>query len=309
VEEDSSRFIAGALLGIWDPGHIGGPRVHASGGVALLDPSDPSRLRTFLQALLDRSSDLRASSLEVTIRIPSSIGDTVNPAAPEFESVLRSLHFEVSKTLGTYYVDISRASEEALLESFGKNPRRHIRKALREGLVVERSSDPAEFESFYESHRTMCRRKGIDPFPRGFTKEALLPLARAGHGDLFVARFRGVVRNYLFTGNIGKPIYLWGALDEAAREDGCPQTGQALHFGAMCHFRACGKTVYDFGGSPGPVPEASHPNFSVWKFKYEFGVSYVRFLGSWTLVLRPAHAKMLQLVDRAFALGSRITGR
>jgi len=35
---------------------------------------------------------------------------------------------------------------------------------------------------------------------------------------------------------------------------------------------------YDLGGSPGPVPEKGHPNYTVWCFKHDFGGQFV-----WTI--------------------------
>ena len=46
--------------------------------------------------------------------------------------------------------------------------------------------------------------------------------------------------------------------------------------------------MYDFGGSPGPVPVQGHPNYGVWKFKHEFNCRYVELIDRLTLVLRPA---------------------
>jgi lipid II:glycine glycyltransferase (peptidoglycan interpeptide bridge formation enzyme) len=206
-------------------------------------------------------------------------------------------------------VDLAHASEEALLESFGKNPRRHIRKAMREGMVVERTVDERDFVAFGEAHRSMTARKRLDALPDGFATEVMLPLARAGQGDLFVARYRDVPRNYLFLGTTRDPIYHWGALTEAAKEEGCPQTGQILHYAAMCHYRRLGKPVYDFGGSPGPVPEPTHPNFTVWKFKHEFNGRYVRYLGQWRRTLRPVDSALLEVVRRGMTLRRRLAGR
>jgi len=309
VLDEGSSYAAGALLGIKPIGILGAPLVHASGGLALADPGDSDRLRQLLEAVTARCSALRASRLEISLRVPRAVGDVLNPSAAALEGVLRECGFEPVRALETYYVALAQPSDEALLESFGKNPRRHIRKAVRDGLVVETSTDPADFAAFGEAHRVMCGRKGLDPFPGGFPEKVLLPLVHDGHAELFVARFRGVARNYLLAGCTAEPIYLWGALHESARDPECPQTGQALHYTAMCRFRAMGKKFYDFGGTPGPVPDPAHPNFSVWKFKHEFGVLHVPFLGVWKSDLRPASAAMLDAARAVVTLGRRLARR
>ncbi len=303
---DSERFRAGALLSIRDPGFGVGPLVRTSGGINLDDPEDHRNLAAFLEALLDRARDLRASTLRVYLNVPRRIGDRSNPAATALEQALRTAGFTFDEPMGTYLVDLSVDSEEALLAGFGKNPRRHIRKAQREGMIVDRTTDPEAFGAFAEAHHAMCQRKGLEPLPERFAAEVLLPLSCAGLGDLFVARYRDVPRNYLYVGAIGNPSYHWGALVDAAREPGCPQTGQFLHYVAMCHYRSLGKPVYNFGGSPGPVPDPAHPNFTVWKFKYEFSGEYVDFFGSWQRTLRPVGKTLLNLARRGITLKRRL---
>jgi hypothetical protein len=168
-------------------------------------------------------------------------------------------------------------------------------------VEVAPSLDPADFDGFDSALRTMAGRKALERLPEGFSRKVLLPLARKGHGDLFVANFRGEARNYVFASSIGEPIYHWGALAEAGLEPGCPPTGQVIQYGAMCHYRACGKRLYDFGGSPGPDPDPAHPNYGVWRFKHAFGGPFVRYFGTWLRVLRPVRWRALDLLRRARA--------
>ena len=73
---------------------------------------------------------------------------------------------------------------------------------------------------------------------------------------------------------LGVPMYWYGSTTAAAFEKGVPPTGQVLHYWIMRYFRDLGATYYDLGGSPGPVPEKGHPNYTVWRFKQEFGGTY-----------------------------------
>jgi lipid II:glycine glycyltransferase (peptidoglycan interpeptide bridge formation enzyme) len=293
------ELAAGALLDIRRPIPGLPAALHTSGGILLPDSADRALLRELLDALLERAGALGAVSLNVALRVPRETDGVVHPEALELESAVREAGFEREEPLETYVVPLDRAGDDALLESFGKNPRRHIRKAIREGVEIRETLEPAAFEAFASAHRAMTGRKGLDALPKGLATQVLLPLATRGHGRLFLADFRGIPRNWLYVASIGVPLYQWGALDAAAREPECPQTGQVLHYGAMCRFRAEGQTRYDFGGTPGAVPDPSHPNFSVWKFKHEFEPSHVRFIGHWSRVLRPAHASLLSLTRRA----------
>jgi Acetyltransferase (GNAT) domain len=312
VLEDSGCFCAGCLLDVQYRGFLG-PVIRASGGVALKDPRDRDLLLWFLHALLDHCARLGASSVDLSLRIPKRTGEHENPAAAPLENGLRSEGFRPRDVSGTYVVDLNVASDEALLESLGKNPRRHIRKGLRDGLCVERSTDPRDISEFLATHDRLHRRKRLEVLPKGMADAFLVPLIEAGFADLFVARFKGVPRNYIVIDSINGPVYHWGAIAESAFEDGCPQTGQPLHYGAMRHYRSLGHTEYDLGGSPGPVPDSSHQNFSVWKFKHEFGGRYVSFLGHWQRVLRPMSAAVIEFLRRSSrpttALRKRIMGR
>jgi len=300
VLERDGTFAAGALIGIRPTAPLIGPLVHVSGGIGLADPQDAAALGDFVDDLLDRCAELGACALELTLRVPRRRGELVDPAAAGLEATLRERGFEPAAPLATYWIDLGRASEDELLESLSKKTRRDIRKARREGLTVETTHDPTEFEEFAAVQTEMCRRKGITPRPRWFTSELLLPLVEAGLGALFIARFNDRPRNYLFTGSVGNPFYHWGALADAAHEDGCPPTGQALHFTAMCHYRGLGRDYYDLGGTPGPEPDPSHPNYSVWKFKHQFGGDFIDYLGSWNRNLRPLRAGALRTAKDVF---------
>jgi len=295
--EQSGEIVGGTLLAIRDFPPPLGCLVRTSGGLALSDWSDTNLFVRLLKTALDRCQALNASSLEVSVRLVKEVG-TASAGITKLESALLSLGFELTKGQGTYLVDLNLDSEDSLLKSFGKNPRRHIRKALRDGLIVKRANNEQQFLSFEKAHRAVCGRKKLSPLPRGFFSQVLLPLVQAGYGELFVAYYDGSPRNYVFTGSVGQPIYHWGALANTTQAGGCPQTGQALHYAAMCHFMEIGKPVYDFGGSPGTVPSRGHPNFGVWKFKSEFQGRYVHFLGTWRCRLRPFMSTALDIVRK-----------
>ncbi len=265
---------------------------HVSGGIPVAEQCDADAFAGFLEGLRTWSARRHAVMLEVSLRLPPDSGASVLSTAA---AVLRGGGFAQTERLATYFIDLRHADDESLLAGFGPNPRRHIRRAARDGLIVQRSEQPEDFEAFQAGHTAMCRRKGMTPLPRGFAKDVLLPAARADAGDLFVAKFRDIARNFLYVGRVGTPVYNWGAVVDAAWDEGCPPTGQALHFAAMCRYRRDGHPFYDFGGTPGPVPERDDPNYSVWRFKYEFQGRYVEFQGVWTTVLDRTGAEVLRI--------------
>jgi lipid II:glycine glycyltransferase (peptidoglycan interpeptide bridge formation enzyme) len=236
--------------------------------------------------------------VEVSLRFPREVGGRAVPEAGALDESLRRAGFLRTAEEGTYCVDLELDSDEALLARFSKNVRRDVRKALREGVIVDPSLDSSDFEGFARAYEAMGGRKGLEVHPPGFAREVLQPLAEKGQGDLFVARFGEEARNYVYVSCVGEPIYHWGALAEAGQEPGCPPTGQVTQYAAMCHYRSRGKRLYDLGGSPGPVPEPGHENYGVWRFKHAFGGPYVRYVGVWRRVLRPLRWKALDLARR-----------
>ena len=187
---------------------------------------------------------------------------------------------------GTYVVRID-VDDEALLKSFSSKCRRDVRKGLREGVAVGPSESPDDLRVFCESYERLWRRKGLAS--RSFLgQEGIQALLGRGHFRLFVARYQDRICNMALLDALGVPRYLYGATTEAAFEKGVPPTGQALHFGAMQWFRDRGVQHYDLGGSPGPVPEKGHPNYTVWCFKHDFGGQFV-----WTI---PYYRRALSLL-------------
>jgi len=294
VVEKQGRIVGGALLAI-RPGMPGlGSVVRTSGGVALADEEKLEGLRWVLGACLEYARASRACCLEVSLRIPDRGQDGVGA----FSSLLRSEGFRFARPTGTYVVDLSTKSEAELLARMGEGVRRDVRKAAREGVAVERSVDPADFVAFEDAMRHMERRKGVAAPPPGLVSQVLGDLARKGAGDLFVARQRGIPLNFAFVSSIGDPTYQWGALTAAAHETLGVPTGQITHYEAMCYYRNVGRKRYDLGGSPGPVPDPSHPNYGVWRFKHSFRGCYVSFVGTWRFVLRPASWTVLELLRK-----------
>jgi hypothetical protein len=301
VERDG-RFHGGALLGIRPVAPMIGPLVHASGGLVLEDRADPGDLAQLLEALIERCGQLKATRVEVTLRVPVQRGEVTDPKEETLAQVLRHYGFEPAESRGTYHVDLRTESEDELLLRFDPETRRKVEEAARAGVRVDRTEAPEDFAAFGRANHEMCRRRGLALLPERYPTEVLLPLARAGHGDLFVARYTGTLRDSLFVGTIGAPIREKIGTADAALQTGCPPTSEPLHFRAMCHYRGQGKPLFDLGGAQGPVPDPSDPDFPHWKFKHDFNGTYVRFLGSWDRTLRPVDAALLGLVRRGLAL-------
>lgn len=174
---------------------------------------------------------------------------------------------------GTYIVRID-VNDDTLLSSFSRKCRRDVRKGLREGVMVQQVTKPEGFECFVKYQQGMRARKNL-PLMRDAALSAYRVLYDRGFARLFAASYQGRICNMALVDTVGVPRYWFGATAPAAFEKGSPPTGQILHFEIMRVFRDEGLTAYDLGGSPGPEPEEGHPNYTVWRFKHEFGSPFV----------------------------------
>ena len=231
--------------------------------------------RRILEAAEEFSRERKAVEIESRCRLFDQYAVNGVRYDEPFRTMLGAAGYRAAAAFGggTYVVRID-VDDEALLKSFSSKCRRDVRKGRRERVAASPSESPEDLRIFCESHESMWKRKGLAP--RSFLgQEGIRALLGRGHFRLFVARYQDRICNMALLDALGVPRYLYGATTEAAFEKGVPPTGQALHFGAMQWFRERGVRHYDLGGSPGPVPEKGHPNYSVWCFKHDFGGQFV----------------------------------
>jgi len=292
--EDEGEIIAGAVLNCRPMPLCGWRSANIEGGVLLVRES-PELLSEFVDGLLAYLSRRSYVDLRLFMRHPRRIGDTVVDGSAALHDVLvrRGLAREDNE-IGTYVVDIDR-DEEALIESFGKNCRRDVRKAQREGVTVDETDDPAILPDFYEQYVSTYRRKGLtlplrDPFIRCHAEAMRESLMR-----MYYASFGGKVVNMALIARVGTPRYMKGASIASEAGERMPPTGQVLHFEIMRRLRADGFRAYDLGGCPGPEPIEGHANYWVWRFKHAFGGAFHQDLGEYYTVLSPLKHRVLTL--------------
>jgi CelD/BcsL family acetyltransferase involved in cellulose biosynthesis len=232
--------------------------------------------------------------LEMRMLYPETIGQDTDGMASSRMHALESAQLRRlgAPHKGSYWVTIQE--DGPLLESLSSKCRRDVRKGMREGVTVEMSRSPMALDYFYQCYRELCARKGLDYVSEAYIRHGVAPCMEAGLAAVFSSKLNGNVCNMALVSLTGRPSYWLGASTQEALSSKTP-TGQALHFGVMQQLRAMGRTIYDLGGSPGPVPQQGHPNFGVWQFKYEFGGQYVTYLDRFERVLRPGMDRMLSL--------------
>jgi hypothetical protein len=225
--------------------------------------------------------------LTLHMRIPKLFEQSRTPYVLPIQGALEGAGFEQSQdSLGTFLQKID-LTDELLLNSYRPRVRRDVRRAQREGVLVQSTSREDRLSGFHEDYRKLFLRKRLECMPPGFFSHGMAKALENGSARLFFSVQQGVILNYALVSTVGLPRYLFGASTDASRAKDRPPGGQILHHEIMRYFRDRGFKWYDWGGSPGPVPVRGHPNYGVWRFKAAFGGTYVTQLGHWSLLLRP----------------------
>ena len=170
-----------------------------------------------------------------------------------------------SRRLSTQFLDLSCGWEALFASRFQKERRRQIRKAQREGVVVTRSSDPAEVAEYYAIYRQHVSDWGLKwPAPLAH----LTALVAAGEGVRFwVARYQGALigghLNFHFNGTVNA----WNGTASKAHRHLAP----SVLLYAVNLEQACAEKerYFNFGGSEGNDP--------LFEFKAAFGARPVHF--------------------------------
>lgn len=112
----------------------------------------------------------------------------------------------------TYVVRVTPYDEKACWERIHSKKRNQIRKAIKCGLTVEDTDDPAVADEFYARFEDLMRRKGrVPPYPADYPRLLFRHLKPAGL--LFSLRVRDASGTVLATGlfpHDDQTLYFWG---------------------------------------------------------------------------------------------------
>lgn len=112
----------------------------------------------------------------------------------------------------TYVVSLTPFDPDATWERVHSKKRNQIRKAIKSGLTVEDTDDPALADEFYDRFQDVMRHKGLAPsYPREYPRLLFRCLKPAGL--LFSLRVRDASGRILATGlfpHDDRTVYFWG---------------------------------------------------------------------------------------------------
>jgi len=176
-------------------------------------------------------------------------------------------------------------SEDELLKNMRQRLRRALRKAEKNGITIEKSTDPARMKEFYDIQLQTAGRHHFIAFSESFLTKQFAAFAEDNSAVLYTARYNGEVlaQNFMiFYGN--EASYHYGVSTELGTKlSGAP----LLHMQAMRDARERGIKRYNFWGIV-DEDDTKHRFYGVSVFKRGFGVDELRYVPAHDLILNPA---------------------
>jgi CelD/BcsL family acetyltransferase involved in cellulose biosynthesis len=160
---------------------------------------------------------------------------------------LTGLGFHAQRSV-SYLVDLKPEEEDIYHRFSSKSCRYPIRKAAKEGVVIEEACDDAFADEYYAQLKDVFAKQNLVP-TYGPERVRLLIKHLFPTGNLLLLRAReprgDCIATGLFLGS-NKTAYFWGNASWRQHQHYCPN--ESLHWHAMRYWKQQGMEVYDFCG-------------------------------------------------------------
>lgn len=187
-------------------------------------------------------------------------------------------------------------SEEELLAGMRQRLRRALRKAEKNGLTIEKSTNPQDIHEFYQIELQTAGRHQFIAFSEDFLEKQFAAFVKHGEAVLYTAKYQGetLAQNFMiFYGN--EASYHYGVSSElGTKYSGAP----LLHLEAMRDARKRGIKRYNFWGIA-DENDTKHRFYGVSCFKRGFGVEELKYTPAHDLILKPGRYALTKLVETA----------
>lgn len=185
-------------------------------------------------------------------------------------------------------------SEEEILKGMRQRLRRALRKAEKNGITIEKSTDPADIKTFYQIQLQTAGRHGFVAFSEDFFTKQFQVFAENGEAVLYTAKYNGEIlaQNFMiFYGD--EASYHYGVSSELGTKlSGAP----LLHMEAMRDARERGIKRYNFWGIVGE-DETWHRFYGVSQFKRGFGVEELKYTPAHDIILEKGKYAVTKLIE------------
>lgn len=186
---------------------------------------------------------------------------------------------------------VELADDDALLAGFDKDTRYGVRRAEREGVVVETAEsaeDTAAIDALHGLVEETQRRAGFPMPPLARFRTAWRALAGAGRAAILEARHEGeLLASGMVVVEGQRSYYLFSGSRREERGEPKRYASYALQWAMLRLARERGAREHDLWGIAPPDAGPDHPWHGVALFKKGFGGREVAWVGSWDLVIDP----------------------
>ncbi|MBQ3309951.1 peptidoglycan bridge formation glycyltransferase FemA/FemB family protein [Candidatus Saccharibacteria bacterium] len=192
-------------------------------------------------------------------------------------------------------LDLTKPEEEIMV-GMRQRLRRALRKAAKNNITVEKSTDPKDIHTFYEIQLQTAKRHDFFAFSEDFLTKQFAAFAPHGEAVLYTAKYDGEIlaQNFMiFYGN--EASYHYGVSSELGTKlSGAP----LLHMEAMRDARERGIKRYNFWGIV-DENDVKHRFYGVSTFKRGFGVTELKYLPAHDLILDKIKYQKTKLIETA----------
>ena len=271
---DENNQLVGVYAGEVEPAKRG--RHLAVAGGPIFDWSNPE-----VKKLIFYDMKLQAKKLKCTfVRVRPQLQNT-----PENAKIFQQLGFRKAPMyLSVEFAGVLNLenSEEEILKNMRQRLRRALRKAEKNQITIEKTSDPKAIHDFYQIELQTAKRHDFYAFSEDFLTKQFAAFAKNDEAVLYIAKLGGEIlaENFMiFYGN--EASYHYGVSSElGTKYSGAP----LLHMEAMRDARKRGIKRYNFWGIV-DENDTKHRFYGVSVFKRGFGVEELKYLEARDLVL------------------------
>lgn len=190
-------------------------------------------------------------------------------------------------------LDITQPEEE-ILKGMRQRLRRALRKAEKNNISVETSTNPDDIAMFYKIQLETAGRHQFVAFGEDFLKKQFAAFAKTDSAVLYTARHEGQIlaQNFMiFYGN--EASYHYGVSTELGTKlSGAP----LLHMQAMRDARERGIGRYNFWGIV-DENDTNHRFYGVSVFKRGFGVQELKYVPAHDLIIKPIQYSVTKTIE------------
>ena len=266
--------LVGVYIGHVEPAKRG-THMQIAGG-PILDWSDRQAVTAVFADIRSQAKELHCVYVRIRPQLEQSDTSMKTMTSLGLKKAPMYLSVELAGVL-----DLTK-SEEEITQGMRQRLRRALRKAAKNNITVETSTNPDDIDEFYDIQLQTAGRHQFVAFDKEFLKKQFAAFAATGNATLYTAKYQGetLAQNFMiFYGN--EASYHYGVSTELGTKlSGAP----LLHMQAMRDARDRGITRYNFWGIV-DEDDTNHRFYGVSVFKRGFGVDELRYTPAHDLVV------------------------